>query len=63
MTRPTGWLAIFDNESDPHYPWQPFVQLATQVASMQVWFATKADCEAFIDEIISVGRYPERSRP
>jgi len=61
----TGWFADIANVDDPllksdGYRWQPCLQLGGWCPSLDVWFATEAECERFIkDEILGRGMYPE----
>lgn len=55
MSAPTGWYA----DTEPRHPndlreplgdyrWQPVLQTAEGTVSLERWYATKADCDAFI---------------
>jgi hypothetical protein len=60
------WFADTDEDApNDHCPWQPVLQLDGFCASVSMWFATEAECEAFIREnLVGTGwmdgptRYP-----
>jgi hypothetical protein len=52
MSSPRGWFADIDRDAEPNYPWQPCLQLDGICHSFQVWFATEAECVAYIKEQI-----------
>jgi hypothetical protein len=57
-THPVGWFAgnrSEDDEVDAHYPWQPILQDEGVQSPLAVWFATEADCVAFIKSKV-IGR-------
>lgn len=63
-TSPTGWFADIDHEVSHDYPWQPVLAFADgdhrQVASMDVWFASREECEAYIaGHVIGQGLLPD----
>lgn len=45
-----GWFADLANEEDrdPRWPWQPFIQTDACCFPLRVRFATEADCIDFI---------------
>lgn len=52
VAEPRGWFA---DESDPEdavagSPWQPFVQVDGACFPLPLWFATRDDCEWWINE-------------
>lgn len=61
-TEPTGWFADIDPEVQD-YPWQPVLAHADgdhrEVVSIDVWFTSREECEAFIaGRIIGQGMLP-----
>lgn len=53
-----GWFADLadDDERDPRWPWQPFLQTNGCCFPLRVWFASEKDCVDFIrDEIVGRG--------
>lgn len=63
-----GWFADLapDDEEVVRGMWQPCIASRTGIhASLDIWFRTEQECEAFIrDEILRIGFYPgEEPRP
>lgn len=57
MSSDNFWFAERDYSDgyDPRWQWQPTLQGGGFCLSLPIWFATKAECEAFIrDEVIGV---------
>lgn len=48
-----GWFSDVDPDDETGYAWQPCIQTdAGSVPSLSVWFATEADCDAFIRDYV-----------
>ena len=60
MSEARGWFSDYDDEAEEGYRWQPCLETgAGHVPSFQVWFSTKAECDAWIAEnVIGVGLLP-----
>jgi hypothetical protein len=52
-----GWFADLadEEERNPRWPWQPFIQITGSCLPLPVWFETEAECLDFIRTDI-VGR-------
>jgi hypothetical protein len=56
-----GWFADWDDEQPQDgCGWQPCLETGQgHIPCFEVWFKTKAECEAFIaDNVIGVGWFP-----
>ncbi|WKW87040.1 hypothetical protein SEA_NICOLE72_3 [Microbacterium phage Nicole72] len=62
----TGWLSDIDPEvtnPDGSPMWQPVLQTRSICLSPEVWFATEAECDAFIrDECIGQTWHPREGK-
>ncbi len=52
---PVGWFADLSDEEerDPRWPWQPFLQAAGCCFPLPVWFDSKEECELFIERWVA----------
>jgi hypothetical protein len=48
----TEWFSDIDVEAEGTFLWQPCVDLKGLgiISSLSIWFATQAECDAFIEE-------------
>lgn len=55
-----GWFADWDDEDTTGYGWQPCLETGVgHIPCFEVWFKTKAECEAWITEnVVGVGWLP-----
>ncbi|MGI5144807.1 hypothetical protein ACQEVC_45570 [Plantactinospora sp. CA-294935] len=69
MSDRVGWFADVEDvdsedgepRSDPAYPWQPVLQTAGLCLSLDIWFASRAECEQWLrDNVIGVEMIEER---
>lgn len=56
-----GWFADLSDEEErnPQFPWQPFLQTDGCCLPLRIWFATKAECEDFIRQDVAGRRLLE----
>jgi len=57
MPESVGWFSDIDEGQDSDaYRWQPCIQTEALVSSLQIWFASKVECDNFIrDQVIPAG--------
>jgi hypothetical protein len=53
MSAETGWFADLDRDADSRWPWRPCLETGDGlVPSLDMYFATEKECEAFIRDTI-----------
>lgn len=55
----TGWFSAIDEDASTDFQWQPCLQLEGWGPTLDVWFASKEECDRFIaGDVIGKGWHP-----